>query len=112
MRHAAANFPYLIDPLSAIQGYVTNNSLATVVQSVLTDFNYQSVNQTVSQANACLVFANADSGEGYITVDGNVGDRNVRLLFLPFHAQIHLCIELDPLARWRGAYSHHGKPLC
>jgi beta-glucosidase len=23
----------------------------------------------------CLVFANADSGEGYITVDGNVGDR-------------------------------------
>ena len=25
---------------------------------------------------ACIVFANSDSGEGYIQVDGNYGDRN------------------------------------
>ena len=29
-----------------------------------------------SQASVAIVFVNADSGEGYITVDGNAGDRN------------------------------------
>ncbi|KAF7973535.1 hypothetical protein HWV62_14970 [Athelia sp. TMB] len=71
-----ANFPYLIDPLSAIQEYVHDKNPDTVIQSVLADFDYASVNATVSQADTCLVFANADSGEGYITVDGNAGDRN------------------------------------
>ncbi|KAF8492453.1 glycoside hydrolase family 3 C-terminal domain-containing protein, partial [Gautieria morchelliformis] len=28
-----------------------------------------------SHADVCLVFVNADAGEGYITVDGNAGDR-------------------------------------
>ncbi|KAF7966462.1 hypothetical protein HWV62_38330, partial [Athelia sp. TMB] len=71
-----ANFPYLIDPLSAIQEYVHAKNPDTVIQSVLADFDYASVNATVSQADTCLVFANADSGEGYITVDTNAGDRN------------------------------------
>ncbi|KIJ30156.1 glycoside hydrolase family 3 protein [Sphaerobolus stellatus SS14] len=53
--------PYLIDPLSAIQTFMRTNNPTT-------------------PADTCLVFTNADSGEGYITVDGNSGDRmNIRL---------------------------------
>lgn len=101
MRCSAANFPYLVDPLSAIQGYVKNNSLHTAVQSVLADFDYQSVSKAASQANACLVFANADSGEGYITVGGNAGDRNVRCPSPSICAwKLNLFVELDPVARW------------
>ncbi|KIM73689.1 glycoside hydrolase family 3 protein [Piloderma croceum F 1598] len=71
-----ANFPYLIDPYSAIQNYVHNKSPDTTIQAVLDDFDYGAVNETVIQADACFVFANADSGEGYVTVDTNAGDRN------------------------------------
>lgn len=86
----AANFPYLTDPLSAIQTYIKNNSLTTVVQSVLNDFDYASVNQSASQANICLVFANADSGEGYITVSTNVGDRNVCFISVTVGRHLHI----------------------
>lgn len=71
-----ANFPYLIDPLSAIQNYVHSENPTAVVEYVLDDYNYAQVNATASQADVCLVFANADSGEGYLSVDNNVGDRN------------------------------------
>lgn len=72
----AANFPYLVDPFSAISDYVHDQSPTTNISSVFDDYNYASVNSTAAQADVCLVFVNADSGEGYITVDGNAGDRN------------------------------------
>lgn len=46
-----------------------------VIQSVLDDFNTTQVSTVASTADTCIVFVNADSGEGYITVDGNAGDR-------------------------------------
>jgi beta-glucosidase len=61
---AAANFPYLITPYDAIQNYVHEKEPTTIIQAVFDDFNYAAVNQTASQADACMVFANADSGEG------------------------------------------------
>jgi hypothetical protein len=62
----AANFPYLVDPYSAIQSYVHDESPDTFIQASLNDFDYSGIGQTVSQADACFVFANADSGEGYV----------------------------------------------
>ncbi|KAA1473309.1 hypothetical protein DENSPDRAFT_866018 [Dentipellis sp. KUC8613] len=70
-----ANFPYLIDPLSAITNFVHNADPTTVVEGVLSDFNYGQIQSVASHADTCLAFVNADSGEGYITVDGNAGDR-------------------------------------
>lgn len=43
---------------------------------MLADFNFARVDAITRYADACLVFGNADSGEGYLTVDGNAGDRN------------------------------------
>ncbi|KAJ5887716.1 hypothetical protein N7495_007757 [Penicillium taxi] len=67
----AVNFPYLVNPWDILQfawspetvdvrGYLTNN--VTV--------------QDLTEQDLCLVFANADSGEGFINSEGIYGDRN------------------------------------
>ncbi|KAF7375316.1 Beta-glucosidase [Mycena sanguinolenta] len=70
-----ANFPYLIDPLAAITAHIQDIDKTVVVEGVLDDFNLAQIGNVASLADTCLVFVNADSGEGYITVDGNAGDR-------------------------------------
>lgn len=70
-----ANFPYLVTPEMAIQNYVltqTNGEVFTICQEQA-DTQVQSLATT---ADVALIFVNADSGEGYIDIDGNAGDRN------------------------------------
>ena len=68
----AVNYPYLVAPYDALR---------TRTQSDGTTLNLQSTDSTngvanvASGADAAIVVITADSGEGYITVDGNVGDR-------------------------------------
>lgn len=69
-----AFYPYLVTPLEAIKAEVTKNY--GVIQSVTDNAALDQVEALVKQASVAIVFANADSGEGYITVDGNMGDRN------------------------------------
>lgn len=69
-----ADFPYLITPLEAIKSEIAGNG--GVVQSVTDNWAYGQIRTLAKQASVALVFVNADSGEGYITVDGNFGDRN------------------------------------
>jgi len=73
-----ANFPYLVTPLEAIKRTVLDNGKS--IESVTDDFAYDQAQALANRVNgvsgACLVFANADSGEDYITVDTNQGDRN------------------------------------
>jgi beta-glucosidase len=70
-----AQFPYLIDPLSAITEYLNGQNPDIVVESITDDYDYGGISTSASLADTCLVFVNADSGEGYINVDGNAGDR-------------------------------------
>jgi hypothetical protein len=44
--------------------------------NVSNNYDYAAIRSAASSASVALVFVNADSGEGYITVDGNAGDRN------------------------------------
>ncbi|KAJ7833847.1 glycoside hydrolase superfamily [Mycena olivaceomarginata] len=69
-----ANFPYLVDPLSAISTHIESIDPTATIGAVLNDFNLDAVRTVASTADACLVFVNADSGEGYITVHDNRGD--------------------------------------
>ncbi|KAI5121415.1 hypothetical protein M0805_003187 [Coniferiporia weirii] len=68
------NFPYLTTPLDAI----TNRSETdgTVVTSSLSDTDTNTAQSVASGKDVAFVFVTADSGEGYITVEGNFGDRN------------------------------------
>ncbi|KAL8676101.1 MAG: hypothetical protein Q9186_007344 [Xanthomendoza sp. 1 TL-2023] len=68
-----ANFPYLITPETAIQNEVVSNN--GVFQSLTDNFAATQIQLLASQASVAIVFVNADSGEGYINVDGNEGDR-------------------------------------
>ena len=70
----SANFPYLITPQTAIQNEVLSNN--GVFQSITDNFGYSQIESLATQASVAIVFVNSDSGEGYIDVDGNIGDRN------------------------------------
>jgi beta-glucosidase len=71
-----ANFPYLVDPLSAIANWVHGIDPTVVVDYLLDDFNLVQASKLAAKSDLCMVFANSDSGEGYITVDNTAGDRS------------------------------------
>ena len=69
-----ANFPYLVTPEQAIQNYILTQGRGEVF-AILDNFAQSQIEALATQASVALVFVNADSGEGYISVDGNEGDR-------------------------------------
>jgi len=69
-----ADFPYLVTPMEGIQNVIDANG--GIVQSMTDNYNLGVMRSLARQASVCIVFANADAGEGYITVDNNTGDRN------------------------------------
>ncbi|KAJ6584239.1 glycosyl hydrolase family 3 C-terminal domain-containing protein [Mycena sp. CBHHK59/15] len=69
-----ANFPYLIAPLDAIK--VRASADGTTVSSSTSDTDLSSAKNAATGKAIAFVFITADSGEGYITVEGNAGDRN------------------------------------
>lgn len=47
-----------------------------IFQSITDDYAGSQILALAAQASAAIVFVNSDSGEGFISVDGNEGDRN------------------------------------
>ena len=70
----SANFPYLVTPETAIQNEVVGNNGA--FESLTDNFASSQISVLAGRASVAIVLVNADSGEGYIDVDGNIGDRN------------------------------------
>ncbi|OJT07008.1 hypothetical protein TRAPUB_2138 [Trametes pubescens] len=68
-------FPYLISPLEAIQARVRKDSSGSQVSWFLNNWDLAGAQATALDQDVALVFVNADSGEGFLTVDGNEGDR-------------------------------------
>ncbi|KAL5408245.1 hypothetical protein PMIN04_011485 [Paraphaeosphaeria minitans] len=68
----AIEFPYLIAPLDAIKTQAQKDG-TTITTS--TNDNAQQGASAAQNAEAAIVHINSDSGEGYITVEGNAGDR-------------------------------------
>lgn len=69
-----ANYPYLITPLQAITNKVQNEGNG-IIQGITNDTATTEITALARQSLLAIVFVNADSGEGYISVDGNEGDR-------------------------------------
>lgn len=67
------NFPYLIDPLQALQARCRQDH--TDLNWWLDDWDTKGAANTAASADIAIVGVASDSGEGYITVDGNEGDR-------------------------------------
>ncbi|KAJ4303979.1 beta-glucosidase [Collariella sp. IMI 366227] len=69
-----ASFPYLVTPDAALQARALKDG--SRYESVLSNYAASQTKALVTQANVtAIVFVNADSGEGFINVDGNMGDR-------------------------------------
>ncbi|KAE8151709.1 putative beta-glucosidase E [Aspergillus avenaceus] len=63
-------FPYLVAPLEALEAaWQTNVEVTPYLRNMVTPTD-------ADDKDLCLVFANADSGEGYISAGGIQGDRN------------------------------------
>lgn len=62
-----------MQPLDAIQRRARESH--TSISWLLDDFNLGRARNVVRKKGAAIVFINSDSGEGYITVDGQQGDR-------------------------------------
>jgi beta-glucosidase len=67
------NYPYFVSPADALRARAQSDGTTLSVQS--TD-STSGVSGVASGADAAIVVITADSGEGYITVEGNAGDRN------------------------------------
>ncbi|KAJ7207949.1 glycoside hydrolase family 3 protein [Mycena pura] len=68
-----ANFTYLVSPLEAIQRRARQDR--TSVSWIFDDYDTDRAGNMAIGRSAALVFISSDSGEEYITVDGNEGDR-------------------------------------
>ncbi|KDR78187.1 hypothetical protein GALMADRAFT_94735 [Galerina marginata CBS 339.88] len=68
-----ANFTYLVTPMDAIQRKA--REFRSSISWLLDDFNLPRAGNMARKRSTALVFLSADSGEDYITVDGNEGDR-------------------------------------
>ncbi|OJJ50194.1 hypothetical protein ASPZODRAFT_128815 [Penicilliopsis zonata CBS 506.65] len=66
-------FPYLIGPLDAIQEQASADGTRVVTST--TDETGPAASAAAG-ADIAIVFINSDSGEAFITVEGNEGDRN------------------------------------
>jgi len=70
-----ANFPYLVTPDAALQARAIQDG--TRYESILSNYAMSQIQSLVALDNVtAIVFVNSDSGESYINVEGNMGDRN------------------------------------
>lgn len=89
-----ANFPYLIAPVTALSARAARDK--TTFSNVSNNYDFDAVTKAVTGAEAAIVFGNADSGEAYITVDGNAGDRNNLTLWGNADALIAHVASINP----------------
>ncbi|KZV64672.1 glycoside hydrolase family 3 protein [Peniophora sp. CONT] len=68
-----ANLTYLISPYEALQARARKDRTSFFWS--FDDFNLLNAQVIANKKDAAIVFIQSDSGEGYITVDGNAGDR-------------------------------------
>ncbi|KAK5083356.1 hypothetical protein LTR70_006437 [Exophiala xenobiotica] len=70
----ATEFPYLVDPFLALQK--SFNTTSVELSRALDNKLSKAVREKIKQQDLCLVFANADAGEGHLAWEGIRADRN------------------------------------
>jgi len=69
-----ADFPYLVTPELAITYEILSTGKGEVF-AITDNYAESQIVAAAEQASVSIVFINADSGEGFINIDGNEGDR-------------------------------------
>ncbi|SJL05953.1 related to Probable beta-glucosidase L [Armillaria ostoyae] len=89
-----ANFPYLVAPLDALTAKAS--AAGTKVSSSTSDTDLNAAANAAAGKDVAIVFITADSGEGYITVEGNFGDRNDLLAWHGGDALVEQVASVNP----------------
>ncbi|KAK0233415.1 glycoside hydrolase family 3 protein [Armillaria fumosa] len=89
-----ANFPYLVAPLDALTTKASTTE--TKVSSSTSDTDLNAAANAAAGKDVAIVFITADSGEGYITVEGNFGDRNDLLAWHGGDALVQTVASVNP----------------
>jgi len=71
----AVEFPYLVTPVRAIADTVDPTKI-DLTDSLSNTYPSGDGSKMVDHQDICIVFVNADSGEGFVKSDGIAGDRN------------------------------------
>jgi len=88
------DFPYLITPLEAIVARARKQQQS--VDHSLNDYNYAQAIELARSSEYALVFVNSNSGEDYLTVDGNEGDRNNLTLWHDGNTLVETVAQYNP----------------
>ncbi|KAI8582566.1 hypothetical protein K450DRAFT_227770 [Umbelopsis ramanniana AG] len=86
-------FPYLVDPYKGIKARA---SRTTKFKTSFDDYDLEEAVAVAKAVETPIVFANADSGEGYITVGNNPGDRSNLTLWHGGDALIEAVADANP----------------
>lgn len=86
-------FPYLVDPY---KGLKARASRTTKFMTSFDDYDLEAAVAVAKAVETPIVFANADSGEGYINVGGNPGDRSNLTLWHGGDALIEAVADANP----------------
>lgn len=86
-------FPYLINPF---QGLRSRAPRSTQFKTSFDDYDLATAVSIAKSVEVPIVFVNADSGEGYINVGGNPGDRSNLTLWHGGDALIEAVADANP----------------
>ena len=97
---ATCEFPYLIAPATALRARAAADG--TAYSEVKGNYDLGAARAAAAAADVALVFANADAGENFITIDGNAGDRNNLTLWKGGDALIEAVASVNPntVGKW------------
>lgn len=90
-----ADFPYLISPATALYHHHANSTTTTLTNTT-SNWDLPTAQHAASTAHIAIVFAAATSGENYLTVATNAGDRNNLTLWANGDALIAAVAAVNP----------------
>ncbi|KAK4249994.1 beta-glucosidase [Corynascus novoguineensis] len=70
-----ADFPYLVSPANALLAQAELDNTTVFFDAISSNYDLTAVEPAASSADVAIVFAAVTSGEGYLTVADNAGDR-------------------------------------
>ncbi|KAK4242911.1 putative beta-glucosidase A [Achaetomium macrosporum] len=89
-----AEYPYLISPASALLSHSLSHNISFTNTS--SNWDLPTAMSVARNASVAIVFASALAGEGYITIDGNTGDRNNLTLWDNGGALVRAVASVNP----------------
>lgn len=86
-------FPYFVTPFEGISQFARDKGIN--VDYAFSSFNLDKVREKAPNADVNLIFGLSDSGEGYVSFDHNLGDRNNYTLWHNAEAVISEAVNLN-----------------